>query len=145
MYQLIIVKDLATVFFEQFGWLPPKAIDLPVGRGRQLIILLITVVFERVRMNIYVGNVSYRMTEDELKAAFEAYGEVESARVITDRETGRSKGFAFVEMPDSDQAHAAIEALNGSEIAGRQVTVNEARPRTEGGGGFRGGRGPRNF
>ncbi len=98
-------------------------------------------------MNIYVGNVSYRMTEDELRSAFEAYGEVESARVITDRETGRSKGFAFVEMPDSEQALKAIEALNGSEIGGRQVTVNEARPRPEGGGGgFRGGnRGPRNF
>jgi cold-inducible RNA-binding protein len=97
-------------------------------------------------MNIYVGNVSYRMTEDELRAAFEAYGEVESARVITDRETGRSKGFAFVEMPDSEQAQKAIEELNGSEIGGRQVTVNEARPRTEGGGGgFRGNRGPRNF
>ena len=86
------------------------------------------------------------MTEDELRAAFEAYGVVESARVITDRETGRSKGFAFVEMPEKDEALAAIEGLNGSELAGRQITVNEARPRTEnGGGGFRGNRGPRNF
>jgi len=99
-------------------------------------------------MNIYVGNVSYRMTEDELRAAFEAYGVVESARIITDRETGRSKGFAFVEMPEKDEALAAIEGLNGAEIAGREITVNEARPRTEnggGGGGFRGNRGPRNF
>ncbi len=88
-------------------------------------------------MNIYVGNVSYRMTEDELRAAFEAYGVVESARIITDRETGRSKGFAFVEMPQKEEALAAIESLNGSELGGREVTVNEARPRAE--------RGPRNF
>jgi len=100
-------------------------------------------------IKIYVGNVSYRMTEDDLRAAFEAYGTVESAKIITDRETGRSKGFAFVEMPEKSESVAAIEGLNGTEIAGRQVTVNEARPRTEstggGGGGFRGNRGPRNF
>ncbi len=98
-------------------------------------------------IKIYVGNVSYKMTEDDLRAAFEAYGTVESARIITDRETGRSKGFAFVEMPEKDHGLAAIEGLNGTEIAGREVTVNEARPRTEGGGGggFRGNRGPRNF
>jgi cold-inducible RNA-binding protein len=100
-------------------------------------------------IKIYVGNVSYRMTEDDLRAAFEAYGTVESAKIITDRETGRSKGFAFVEMPEKSESLAAIEGLNGTEIAGREVTVNEARPRTEntGGGGFRGNsnRGPRNF
>ncbi len=97
-------------------------------------------------IKIYVGNVSYRMTEDDLRAAFEAYGDVESAKIITDRETGRSKGFAFVEMPEKDHGLAAIEGLNGTEISGREITVNEARPRTEGGGGgFRGNRGPRNF
>lgn len=90
-------------------------------------------------MNIYVGNVSYQMSDDDLRNAFEAYGEVESARVITDRDTGRSKGFAFVEMPDRDEAMAAIEGLNGKEISGRAVTVNEARPRPAGGGGGGGG------
>lgn len=98
-------------------------------------------------MNIYVGNLSYRMTDDELRAAFEPFGEVDSARVITDRETGRSKGFGFVEMADGEQAQAAIDKLNGSEIEGRSVTVNEARPRQDrgprGGGGFGGGGGRR--
>ena len=92
------------------------------------------------KMNIYVGNVSYQMTDDDLRNAFEAYGDVESARVIMDRDTGRSKGFGFVEMPDRDEAMAAIEGLNGKEIAGRAVTVNEARPRPAGGGGGGGGR-----
>ena len=90
-------------------------------------------------MNIYVGNISYQMNDDDLRNAFEPYGEVESARVIMDRDTGRSKGFAFVEMPDRDEAMAAIEALNGKEIDGRSVTVNEARPRPAGGGGGRRG------
>lgn len=82
-------------------------------------------------MNIYVGNISYRMTEDELRDAFAAYGEVQSARIITDRQTGRSKGFAFVEMSDNEKALEAIEKLDGSEISGRNVKVNEARPRPE--------------
>lgn len=95
-------------------------------------------------MNIYVGNLSYQVTEDELKTAFQAYGDVESARIITDRDTGRSKGFGFVEMPERTQAMAAIEALNGTEFKGRTVTVNEARPkspRSDRGGGYGGGRG----
>ena len=98
-------------------------------------------------MNIYVGNLAFAVTEDELKAAFEAHGAVESARIITDRDTGRSKGFGFVEMADQTQAQAAIEAINGTEISGRAVKVNEARPREErsgrggGRGGHRGGRG----
>ena len=97
-------------------------------------------------MNIYVGNISYQATEEDLKQAFGAYGDVDSARIITDRETGRSKGFGFVEMANDEQAKAAIEALNGSEIAGRSVTVNEARPRQPRNdrgdrGGDRGGRG----
>ena len=101
-------------------------------------------------MNIYVGNISYQASEEDLRQAFEAHGEVDSARIITDRETGRSKGFGFVEMSNDDQAKAAIEALNGTEIADRSVTVNEARPRQPrsdrggerrggGGGGGRGG------
>ena len=102
-------------------------------------------------MNIYVGNLSYQITEDELKVAFEAFGNVDAARIITDRNTGRSKGFAFVEMPDRDQALAGIEGLNGTELSGRNITVNEARPRPErndrrggfGGGDGGGGRGRR--
>lgn len=80
-------------------------------------------------MNIYVGNVSYRMDDGELREVFEAYGEVSSARIICDRETGRSKGFGFVEMPDDNAANEAIEALNGKEVGGRNIRVNEARPR----------------
>ena len=99
-------------------------------------------------MNIYVGNLGYDMTDDELKAAFQAYGEVDSARVITDRDTGRSKGFGFVEMSDNDQALAAIDGLNGTELSGRTITVNEARPKPprsdfRGGGGGGGGGGRR--
>ncbi len=79
--------------------------------------------------NIYVGNLAYRATEDDVRRAFEAYGHVESVNIITDRETGRSRGFAFVEMPDEAEAEEAIERVNQTEIAGRRVTVNEARPR----------------
>ena len=80
-------------------------------------------------MNIYVGNLSYRMDDGELREVFEEFGEVSSARIINDRETGRSKGFGFVEMPDDNAANNAIEALNGKEVAGRSLRVNEARPR----------------
>ncbi len=80
-------------------------------------------------MNIYVGNVSYRMDDGELREVFEQFGTVDSARIITDRETGRSKGFGFVEMPDDEAANTAIEALNGKEVGGRTLRVNEARPR----------------
>ncbi len=82
-------------------------------------------------MNIYVGNLPYSTDRDELRAVFEQYGEVSSARVVTDRETGRSRGYGFVEMPNAEQAQAAIEALNGNEIGGRKAVVNEARPREE--------------
>ena len=80
-------------------------------------------------MDIYVGNLAYATTDEGLRAAFAAYGEVTSARVVTDRMNGRSKGFGFVEMPDDAQARQAIEALNGSDIGGRKAIVNEARPR----------------
>lgn len=79
-------------------------------------------------MNLFVGNLPFSTTDDDLRQAFEAYGTVDSARVILDRDTGRSRGFGFVEMPD-DAGNAAIEALDGSELAGRQIKVNEARPR----------------
>ena len=84
-----------------------------------------------IRMNIYVGNLPYSIDRDELRGIFEQYGEVSAARVVSDRETGRSKGFGFVEMPDAAQAQAAIDALNGNEIGGRKAVVNEARPREE--------------
>ena len=92
-------------------------------------------------MNIFVGNLSFSTKEDGLRAAFEAYGQVASARVVTDRETGRSRGFAFVEMANADEAQAAIAALDGREVDGRALKVNEARPKEEGGsrGGSRGG------
>ena len=82
-------------------------------------------------MNIYVGNLPYSASEAELREAFGAFGEVSSIAVITDRETGQSRGFGFVEMPDSNEANAAIEALNGQDLMGRRLVVNEARPRSE--------------
>jgi len=91
--------------------------------------------------NIYVGNLSYGATEEDIRQAFAQYGEVSSVNIITDRETGRSRGFAFVEMPNADEAKEAIKNLNETELAGRAVTVNEARPRADrprGGGGRRG-------
>ena len=82
-------------------------------------------------MNIYVGNLSYEVTERDLREIFEEFGSVEKANVITDRDTGRSKGFGFIEMEDQAAAEKAIETLNGTSISGRNVTVNEARPREE--------------
>ena len=81
-------------------------------------------------MNIYVGNIAWGVSEDELEALFAQYGEVNSARIITDRESGRSKGFGFVEMATADSANSAIEALNGNDFAGRDLRVNQARERT---------------
>ncbi len=92
-------------------------------------------------MNIYVGSLSYEVTEEDLRQAFEAFGQVETAKVIKDNYTNRSKGFGFVEMPDNAEAQSAIEGLNGKELKGRTLNVNEARPRSEDrrGGGRRGG------
>jgi RNA recognition motif-containing protein len=80
-------------------------------------------------MNIYVGNLNYRLKEEELRDAFEAVGAVDSVKLVKDRETGRAKGFGFVEMPNEEEALAAIEKINGTEIGGRQMVVKEARPR----------------
>ena len=96
--------------------------------------------------NIYCANLPYSTTDAELREMFEAYGPVESATVIKDRETGRSRGFGFVEMTNDSEADQAIENLNGHEMGGRPLTINEARPRGErsgggGGGGYRGGGG----
>ncbi len=82
-------------------------------------------------MNIYVGNLPYSTTDGDLERLFEEFGEVASAKVIVDRETGRSKGFGFVEMPQQDQGQAAVQGLNGREVEGRTMKVNEARPREE--------------
>jgi RNA recognition motif-containing protein len=96
---------------------------------------------EEMGKKLYVGNLGYGVTSGELSKLFEAHGTVESAEVIMDRETGRSKGFGFVEMSTNEEAQAAIAALGGKEIEGRTLTVNEARPKTEGGRGGGGGRG----
>ncbi len=82
-------------------------------------------------MNIYVGNLSYDTQSEDLRDAFSAHGQVDDARVITDRDTGRSRGFGFVEMPNDSEAQAAIGALNGTSLQGREITANEARPRQE--------------
>src|SRR6478609_3095664 len=89
--------------------------------------------------NIFVGNLSYQTTQDDLHAAFAAYGNVERVNIITDRDSGQPRGFAFVEMTDAREAETAISQLNGMEIKGRAMNVNEARPKPAGGGG--GGRG----
>lgn len=98
--------------------------------------------------NIYVGNLSFDATEDQVRSMFEAYGPVDRVSIVTDRDTGQPRGFAFVEMSDDDSAGKAMEALNGTNLGGRNLTVNEARPKTDrprggggGGGGFGGGRG----
>ncbi len=92
-------------------------------------------------MNIYVGNLSYEVTEEDLRQAFGAFGQVESINIIKDKYSGESKGFGFVEIPDKAEAQSAIEGLNGKELKGRALKVSEARPRSEGsrGGGSRGG------
>ena len=80
-------------------------------------------------MNIYVGNLSYGMSEDDLRQAFSAYGEVSSVKILMDRETGRSRGFGFVEMPNKSEADTVIAQLNGKDLGGRPLRINEARPR----------------
>jgi len=80
-------------------------------------------------MNIYVGNLSYQMSESELRDAFAAFGEVSSVKILMDRETGRSRGFGFVEMPNQGEAETAITQLNGKDVGGRALRINEARPR----------------
>lgn len=100
-------------------------------------------------MNIYVGNLSYQSNEDDIRKAFEAFGTVASVNIISDKYSGTSKGFGFVEMPNRDEAAAAIDGLNGTDMDGRSINVSEARPRGEGrrggggggGGGHRGGGG----
>ena len=90
-------------------------------------------------MNIYVGNLSREVTEEELRQAFEAFGQVTSAKIITDKFSGESRGFGFVEMPAKAEAQSAISGLNGKDLKGRTLNVNEARPRSDGRRGGRGG------
>ena len=97
-------------------------------------------------MNIYVGNLSYETTEEDLKIAFEPFGKIDSVKIIKDSDSGRSKGFGFVEMASKVEGQSAIDGLNGKELKGKAINVNEARPRTEsrgGGGGYGGGKGGR--
>jgi RNA recognition motif-containing protein len=98
-------------------------------------------VLELRTMKLYVGNLSFSTTEETLQAEFGAHGQVEEVAVITDRDTGRPRGFAFVSMNNDNEARAAIEALNGAELDGRTITVNEARPKSNSGGGGGGGGG----
>ncbi|MGB1883473.1 MAG: RNA recognition motif domain-containing protein [Gammaproteobacteria bacterium] len=90
-------------------------------------------------MNLYVGNLPYSVTEDELRTAFAEYGEVSSATIISDKFSGQSKGFGFVEMPDNSAADAAIKGLNETQMGGRSIKVNQAKPREKRGGGGGGG------
>jgi RNA recognition motif-containing protein len=92
-------------------------------------------VFNFFLVNIYVGNLSWSMTDQDLSALFEQYGSVNSAKILTDKFSGRSKGFGFVEMENADEANAAISGLNETEVQGRKIVVNEAQPKPEGGGG----------
>ncbi len=92
-------------------------------------------------MKLYVGNLSFKTTDDALREAFEPFGQVASAQVVMERETGRSRGFGFVEMPNDAEARKAIEAMHGKDMDGRNLTVNEAKPREAGGGGRGGGGG----
>jgi len=91
-------------------------------------------------MNIYVGNLSFDATEENLRDAFAQYGEVSSAKLVTDRDSGRPRGFGFVEMPNDEEANAAISGLHETEMMGRNLNVSEARPRNDNRGGGRGGR-----
>lgn len=96
-------------------------------------------------MNIYAGNLSWNLKDQDLQNLFATHGEVTSAKIVNDKFTGRSKGFGFVEMPNDEQANAAITALNGTEVDGRSIVVNESRPKAEGGGSGGGGFKKRSF
>jgi RNA recognition motif-containing protein len=109
------------------------------------LLLALFLFFKFLKMNIYVGNLSWNLKDQDLSNLFAAHGEVSSAKIVNDKFTNRSKGFGFVEMPNDDQAQAAIAALNGSEVDGRNIVVNESRPKPEGSGGGGGGFKKRSF
>src|SRR5215467_10222872 len=126
------------LFCFAFGALSVSQV-LNVSKNRRMFIgycLLLTLfILKTHKMNIYVGNLSWNLKDQDLSNLFASHGEVSSAKIVTDKFTNRSKGFGFVEMPNDDQAQAAITALNGSEVDGRNIVVNESRPKPEGGGG----------
>lgn len=103
------------------------------------LLLALFLFFKSLKMNIYVGNLSWNLKDQDLSNLFASYGEVISAKIVNDKFTNRSKGFGFVEMANDEQAQAAIAALNGSEVDGRNIVVNESRPKPEGGGAGGGG------
>src|SRR5258707_8264204 len=103
--------------------------------GYCLLLALICILKISLKMNIYVGNLSWNLKDEDLSNLFASYGEVVSAKIVNDKFTNRSKGFGFVEMANDAEAQAAIAALNGSEVDGRNIVVNESRPKPEGGGG----------
>ena len=107
---------------------------------RQALCKIYNLLQKEIKMKIYVGNLSYEVTEEDLRLAIEPFGQIESVAIITDKQSGQSKGFGFVEMASKAEGQAAIEGLNGKELKGRALNVNEARPRTESRGG-RGGQG----
>jgi RNA recognition motif-containing protein len=117
------------------------ALKFQLNRFQLQTVLRLASVLEFRTMKLYVGNLSFSTTEETLQAEFGAHGQVDEVAVITDRDTGRPRGFAFVSMTNDNEARAAIEALNGTEIDGRTITVNEARPKSNGGGGGGGGGG----
>jgi len=112
-----------------------------------IVSLLALIVFLKLshKMNIYVGNLSWGLKDQDLANLFAPFGEVSSAKIVTDKFTQRSKGFGFVEMASDEEAQAAIAQLNGTEVEGRSLVVNESRPKQEGGGGGGGGYKKRNF
>jgi len=135
-YNLPVVGEAATAWLAISG--SPQ-----IGNSRPTLVKCFFCL-ELMSMNIYVGNLSYDTTEDQLRELFAPFGEVVRASIITDRATGRSRGFGFIEMTDDAQGRQAIEEVNGKELNGRSLTVNEARPRESrprggGGGGGRGG------
>ena len=103
------------------------------------LLLALILFFKSLKMNIYVGNLSWNLKDQDLSNLFASHGEVISAKIVNDKFTNRSKGFGFVEMANDDQAQAAIAALNGTEVDGRNIVVNESRPKPEGGGSGGGG------
>jgi RNA recognition motif-containing protein len=113
--------------------------------GYCLLLALICFLKTSLKMNIYVGNLSWNLKDQDLSNLFASYGEVVSAKIVNDKFTNRSKGFGFVEMANDAEAQAAIAALNGSEVDGRNIVVNESRPKPEGGGGGGGGFKKRSF
>jgi cold-inducible RNA-binding protein len=125
-----------------FSW--PGASVKPFSCRQPNIITILNLLQKEIKMKIYVGNLSYEVTEEDLRLALEPFGQIESVAIIKDKQSGQSKGFGFVEMASKAEGQSAIEGLNGKELKGRALNVNEARPRTEsrgGRGGYGGGRG----